>query len=160
MKRYLNKAEKQAALSIASFQTYMDGKVEEWAKHNTPPDLLKNAKMARTYLRKALEGLVAPLDTDEAVKLLREIDKMQCVVKYKDEAVREYNRMLELDSVTPVETEDLLDIVEQAVNVCVACDKAGEKADMCRLRGQFLKYDIEPLDREAPLGRCPYRYKE
>lgn len=160
MKRYLNKSEKQTVLTIASLQSYLDDKIIEWEKHDTSSELLKCARMARTYSRKLLEQLVAPLDTNEAAKLLREIDRMQCVVKYTDEAVREYNEMLRLDSVIPVETEDLLDIAEQAVNICVACDKTGEAADGCRLRGIMLKYDVEPLDREAPRGRCPYRYKE
>lgn len=160
MKRYLNKAEKQTALTIASLQTYLDDRIAEWEAHDTPPELLKNARMARTYTRKLLEGLLAPLDMEESAKLLREINKMQCVVRYTDNAVREYKHMLELDSVTPVETEDLLDIAEQAVNVCVQCDKTGQDADACRLRGIMLKYDVEPLDREAPLGRCPYKYKD
>ena len=64
--------------------------------------------------------------------------------------------MLKADSVTPVETEDFLDIVEQAVNICVSCTKKGEEAQGCRLAALFIKYDIEPLDKDAGGGgKCP-----
>lgn len=156
MKQYLNKAERQLALSLSAFETRIEEKVGEMAQHNGDKELLKNMRYAKTYLHKALESMLQPLDPTELNVLLRDISKMEVVVKYKDQAIREYNAMLKLNSVTPVETEDLLDIVEQAVNICVRCDRTD--ADKCRLRELFLKYDIEPLDKDAPGGKCPYKY--
>jgi len=160
MKRYLNRLEKQQALSIASFEAYLDDRIEEYVEAGKSKELLRNLRTAKTFLHKALENIMAPLDKREVVKLLAEIRKMQVVVMYKQEALRKYNEMLKADSVTPVETEDFLDIVEQAVNICVSCTKKGEEAQSCRLAALFIKYDIEPLDKDAEEGKCPYQYIE
>jgi hypothetical protein len=160
VKRYLNKAEKQTALTIASLQTYMEDKVAKWEQYNAPKELLKNARYAVTYTKKMLQCLLVPLDLEERAKLVLETRKMQCVVMYNKDAEREYRRLLEMESVTPVETEDLYDIAEQAINICVQCEKTGPEADNCNLRRIMLKYHIEPLDPEAPPCRCPYKYKD
>jgi len=56
MKRYLNKAEKQAVLSIASFQTYMDEKVEEWAnKPKLERKWRESGEKVETCFKKPLE---------------------------------------------------------------------------------------------------------
>lgn len=160
MKRYLNKAERQMALSISAYETYLEEKISEMAQHNGDKALLKNMRMARTYLHKALAKMIQPLDAVELKVLLKDVNKMQVVVKYTDEAVREYERMKKMNDVTVIETEAFLDIVEQAVNVCVACENKGEDVEQCKWRKRFLEAEIEPLDCGAPKGKCPYKYKD
>ena len=79
---------------------------------------------------------------------------MDIAVKYKDEALRDYNRMMELDSVTPVETSDLMDICAQAIEFCKVC---GQAPSECRLRKLLIKYDVPVLNECPELGGCPYR---
>ena len=95
MKRYLNRLEKQQALSIASFEAYLDDRVEEYVEAGKSKELLRNLRTAKTFLHKALENIMAPLDKREVVKLLAEIRKMQVVVVYKTGSTAEVQRDVE-----------------------------------------------------------------
>jgi molybdopterin synthase catalytic subunit len=160
VKRYLNKAERQMALSLSAYEAYLEEKISEMAQHNGDKGLLKNMRMAKTYLHKALECMVQPLDAVELQVLLRDVNKMQVVVKYTDEAIREYERMKKMNGVTVIETEAFLDIVEQAINVCVTCENTGEAVNQCKWRKRFIEAEIEPPDYGAVEGKCPYKYKD
>lgn len=153
-KKYLNAQEKSIALTIASISTYLDDRIEEWIRVGRPKDQVKYAKMARSFLNKVLEFMVKDLDHDENTKIIKELRKMQVVVKYSDQAVKEYLDMQKLDSVTPVETEDLLEIVSLALASCDVCEDPGEH---CSFKKIFIKYDMAPPNLEPEPGGCPYR---
>jgi len=158
-KRYLNRDEKNQTLTLAAFIAFMSERAEESAKLGRSKDLVKFLRTSKTYADKALALIMLPLDADEKDKLIAEIPKMSVVTKYKREALREFEEAKKIDSVTPVSTEDFLDIVDHALSgLCVKCKLTGEDADTCRLKKLFINYDIEPFDLNAPEGKCPYQY--
>lgn len=157
-KRYLNREEKTAALTIGAFMAYMGERAQEWAAFNRPKDLIKYAKTARTYGQKTLNELCTNLDPDDFDLLIKEVDKMQAVVRYNEEAAREYKDMQKMDTVTPVETDDLIAIVELGLVSCSVCETGGEEAADCRFKKVLLKYNMEPLNCNPGPDDCAYRF--
>jgi len=153
-KQYLNRQEKNQALTIAAFIGYLDEQAEEWAKAGRSKESVKYLRMAKSFANKSLDSLFEGLDQAEKDRLVLELRKMDVAVKYKDEAIREYKRMLELDSVTPIQTEDLLDICGQAIEICKVCDYV---PTTCRLRQLLIKYDVPALNEDPESGGCPYQ---
>lgn len=156
-KQYLNLEEKNQALTLAAFIGYLDEKAEEWAKAGRAKDAVKYLRMAKSLTGKSLDSLFEGLAQDERNKLVPQLQKMDVAVKYKDEALREYNRMLALDSVTPVATDDLIDICGWALVACQ--DRCHQRAnhDTCKTRRLFIKYDIPVYNADPEPGRCPYK---
>ena len=158
-KRYLNRDEKNQTLTLAAFIGFMEERADEAAKLGRSKDLVKFLRTSKTYADKALALFMLPLDNDEKDKLIAEIPKMSVVTKYKREALREFEEAKKIDNVTPVNTDDFIDIVEHAiVGACQKCTLTGEEADNCRLKKHFINYDIEPYDLKASAGKCPYQY--
>lgn len=157
-KHYLNREEKTQALTLGAFIAYTSDRAEEWAKLNRPKDLVKFIKTARTYAQKTLDEMCKDLNPDDVAGLLREVKKMQVVTRYNADAIKEYEAVKKMDSVTPVETDDLIDLVELGLASCSVCESVGDDADSCRFRKLFLKYDIQPLNCDAGPGVCPYRF--
>lgn len=154
-KQYLNREEKNQALTLAAFIGYLDEKAEEWAKRNLDKTAIKYLRMAKSFAGKTLDYLFEGLDPTERGKVVVELRKMDIVCKYKDQAVRDYKKMMELDSVTPVKTDDLMEICSQALGICGICKDTDPAS--CRLRKIFITYDI-PVAEEDPLpGGCPYK---
>ena len=153
-KGYLNSAEKSIALTLAAFTAYLDDRIIEWTKISRPKDQVKYAKMAKSFTHKVLDFMFIGLDQDEVQKILKELGKMQVVTRYHSEAVKEYEAMKKIDSVTPVETQDLLDIVQLALASCSVCEEPG---DDCKHKKLFIKYDMEPYNLSPGPGGCPYR---
>lgn len=153
-KQYLNREEKNQALTMAAFIGYLDEKAEEWAKRKRDKLAIKYLRMAKSFAGKALDYLFEGLDPTERGKVVIELRKMDIVCKYKDEAIRDYKNMMELDSVTPVKTDDLLEICSQALGVCYSCKST--EPNSCRLRELYIIYDIPVYDDNPLPGRCPY----
>jgi hypothetical protein len=157
-KRYLNNAEKSAVVTLGAFVAFMAEQAANWEKLGRSKAIVKAARTARTWADKTLQAVLAELDPDERAKAIREVGKRKVAAFYTHDAVSEFNRFKAMDAVTPLDTQDFLDICEQAIGVCQRCDKTGEAADGCKLKKLFIKYDVEPLDLDAPVGKCPYQY--
>lgn len=153
MKSYLNREEKTQALTLASFIAYTTERADDWEKIGRNKDAIKSLRMAKSFATRALDTMFEWLDESERVKIMSQVAKMEVVVKYRDEAVREYKRMLALDSVTPVQTTDLLNICEKAVEMCVNCNQNPEG---CKWKKLFIEYDIPVCEESPEPGKCPY----
>lgn len=154
---YLNRQQKEQVLLIAAMQTYIQDLAETWEKlkQKQLKPRIKWAKSASTFAQKVLEEILGGVDKYQARRIIQDINKYDIVVKYKDEAVREYKKMQQLDSVTPVVTDDLYEIVDNALYYCIhKCQKSGKEISNCTKRKILLKYDIPVLD---PKGECPYK---
>ena len=158
MKSYLNRSEKTQALTLASFVAYTTDKANEWQTIGRSKDAVKSLRMAKSFATRAMDTMFEGLDDMERIKIMAEVMKMEVVVKYRDEAIREYKRMQELDSVTPVETEELFDLCEIAMGR--ECGSCSEEPNSCRLRELLMKYDM-PVANDSPEGgRCRYCLEE
>lgn len=174
-KGYLNSEEKAIVMTLGAFIDYLerlDGKLAALTK--PPKAAIKYTRTALTFTKKILDHYCKNLDRTELVKLLGdpkkldkfgkriikgELDRMEVVVKYKAEAVRDYEAMKQMESVTPIETKDLMDIITFATISCELCEPGPGDADRCPFRRLFIKYDAEPrnADADPAAGECPYK---
>lgn len=177
--KYLSAAEKTVALTIASFTSYLDDLIELWTKINRPKDQIKYAKMAKSFGLKVLDFIMKDVNPDQVAKLVGgevplysrgpggalikrtvkidgELNKMQVIVKHKDEAAREYARMEKLDSLAHMEVGDLDKLIYFGMASCNLCELCGDDAKVCDMRQLFFKYDALPLNTDPGDG-CPFR---
>ncbi|MDP4158400.1 MAG: DUF5651 domain-containing protein [Bacillota bacterium] len=157
MKSYLNREEKDQALTLALFVDYLNDLSNEWAKHNRNKDSVKSLRMAKSFILRATDTLLKGLDQIEIARLMHQAEKMEFLVCYKDEAVRKRNEIFKLESVQAVETDDLWEICETALGVCRSCRKSPEG---CRLRELFVGYGVPVFDMSPGDGKCPYCVEE
>jgi len=157
MKSYLNREEKTQALTLASFVTYLISKSDEWAKHKCDKEAIKSLRTAKAFIIRAAKIRFAGIDAGEQLKIMRQASQMQVVVKYTEEAVRDYKRMQELDSVTPIETEEFFEICGMALDGCQKCTKSPEG---CHLKELFIKYDVPVFNTSPGPGECLYCVEE
>lgn len=151
-KTYLNRDEKKTVLVVASFTDYL----QQLASNTTNTARRKCLRTARTWALKAMDTYFEGVDQVQVQAVLKNADQMEVVARYKDQAIREYKAMLELDSTTPMVTEDLLDLAEVAVELCVTCHKEASGVSLCALRTMLLKYNI-PMANHEPGQGCPYK---
>jgi hypothetical protein len=157
VKRYLNRQEKDYAKVMGAFAYYFSDLVKIFEELKRTKNLIRNTKMARTYADKALEELLKDLDPLEIVRVAAENQKMKVSVQYKVDALKEFEAIKKADDVTPILTDDFLDLVDHALVVCRSCPYTGDQVEGCRLRKVMLKHDIEPFNLEAPVGVCCYK---
>jgi hypothetical protein len=159
--RYLNRAQKLDVIMIAAFMTWLETKTDEWEDiPSISMEQKKYTKMAKAFTNKVLDEIMTGLDPLEVIKVMIDSQKVEVVTRYHDQAIREYREMDKLDSMIHIDRENFLDIVSHAMNLCVVCERSGEIADKCPLKKLWIENDIEPFDLNAPVGKCPYQYKE
>ena len=177
--RYLSATEKTIVLTIASFTAYLDDRVNTWEGIKRPKDQIKYTKMAKSFLQKVVNIMMKDISEEQLVKLIGgdvveyrrgpggapirrtvhvdgELHKMLCVVKYKDDAEREYKKMAELDGNVAMPVGDLDKIIDFALASCNLCELCGDDVKNCDIRQLFIKYHANPLNQEPGDG-CPYR---
>jgi hypothetical protein len=153
MKAYFNRLEKDQVLTLSSFIDYANTTADEWSKSGKYKDCVKSLRMAKSFILRALSIKCEHLDDLEADNLINQSAKMDVVLKYKNDAIREHKEMLKLDSVTPIQTSDLLDLCEKAAYACIGCSTT---PDTCVTRRLFIKYEVPVCDDSAGIGKCPY----
>lgn len=177
--KYLSATEKTVVLTVAAFTSYLDDHIELWQQLKRPTDQIKYAKMAKSFGLKVLDFLMKDINADQVAKLVGgdvpvysrasggalvkrtihvegELNKMQVIVKYKDAAVREYDRMEKLDSLVHMEVGDLDKIIYFGMASCNLCELCGDDVKACDMRELFIKYGAIPINKEPGEG-CPYR---
>lgn len=157
MKSYLNRVEKDQALTLALFVDHLNGLSDEWAKHNRSKDAVKSLRMAKSFILRATDTLMKGLDKIEIERLMHQAAKMEFLVCYKDEAVKKRKEIFELEGVQAIQTDDLWEVCETALGVCKSCTK--DPGD-CRLRELFTGYGVPVFNESPGQGQCPYRVEE
>jgi len=158
-KTYLNIHEKGDAVRLLAYNEGLHETLERWKKQpNQSKTLITYIKYAHTYLDKLCHAIFEPLDDVELKKILNYAKKVSVATMYTAEAKKEYEDMMKMDSIMPVEMDDFYDICEQAVEVCnKACKKGPEEQKGCRLREILMRHDVSVADERAEAGKCPYR---
>lgn len=157
-KGYLNRREKDDVLVLASFKNYMDRLSEKLEELNKSKEMIKYAKMSRSFAYKVLVMQLEGLRKEDQDNIRNESKKLRVAIHYNKDAINEFEKMKKADGITPVETEDFLDVVAVSISVCRTCSKVGKEADECYLRKIYFKYDIEPINYDAQEGQCQYQY--
>lgn len=161
--RYLNVHEKGDAVRLLAYNEGLLETLSRWQENKKNPGshdkkLITYIKYAHTYLDKLCKAIFEPLDDKELKKILNYAKKVSVATMYSAEAKKEYETMMAMDSVMPVEMDDFYDICEQAVEVCnKACRKGPEEQKECRLREILMRHDVAVADERAPEGKCPYK---
>lgn len=157
MKSYLNRTEKDQALTLALFVDHLNDLANEWAKHNRSKDAVKSLRMAKSFILRATDTLMKGLDKIEIERLMHQAEKMEFLVCYKDEAVKKRKEIFELEGVQAIQTDDLWEICEQALEICKSCRKS---PDGCRLKEMFVGFGVPVFNDSPGVGGCPYRVEE
>jgi hypothetical protein len=157
MKRYLNRVEKDQALTLALFVDRLNELSTEWAKHNRSKDAVKSLRMAKSFILRATDALLKGLDQVEILRIMNQATKMEFLVCYKDEAIKKREEIFKLEGVQAVQTDDLWEICETALGVCKSCRKSPEG---CKVRELFVGYGVPVFNESPGQGQCPYRVEE
>lgn len=180
-KDYLSSEEKSVVLTIGSFIAYMSDKATVWEKLKRSKDQIKYAKMARSFAQKSIDLIMQDVSEEQVTKLVGgnvvvykrgpygsvraiehvkgEMADMQVVVKYRDEAKREYARIEKLDENVSVAVGDLDQLLYFGMASCSLCDLCGQDVTDCDIRKLFIKYHGQPLNLTPGEG-CPFRKDE
>lgn len=178
-KRYLNAEEKSIALTLGGLMSFMEDKIELWTKLKRSKDLLKNAKMTRTYIEKTIRSILEDVDEEQVVKMFGslvtvvnnrgegskrtttrikgDIDKVQILLKLKDEAIREAKRLEAQPGIVAMDQDDLDKIIDFATYSCDLCESKGDDVKQCPYRKLFIKYDAMPINTDPGETGCPFR---
>lgn len=158
-KRYFSRDELNFYSCLSAFSRFLGARVDGLSdKHKNIKQVRQKLRAARTLVTAAADLLLEPLDKTDADHARAEGGKMLVVTRYRDEALRELKATRKLDEFTTLPTEAYLDLVSHAIEgPCKACTLAGDFVERCDVRRIFLQTDIEPFDREAPFGTCPYK---
>ena len=156
--RYLNRDDKETALTLGATKTYLDQQIVTWAKLKRPAEVMKNLRAARTFVGKTLSELFRGLDDEEVAQVVTS-QRSKMVVTIERRLLPEYQEaQRQVNDRVVMASDDFLDLCAKAINECTRCTRQGDDADQCGYKRIFIKYDVEPLDLEAPVGKCPYQY--
>ena len=141
---YINADMRDYIISCAATQSYYDGLLEH------PPERLnvpvRDARMARAYCRRVLDGLMEGVDEDQAVELIRYFEKCELRV-IPNERLAAKREMIVVD---PRDIEELL---KDSISDCALCLKACKEIKRCEKRKRLLKLGIMPKSDQD----CPYQ---
>ena len=158
MKTYLNREEKQTYFILNGYVKYMHNLINGLIRRKASTEIIKNVKLSRTYTNKSLNELIKNIDKDQMNNLIKESSKTQVVAKYSNEAIEEFERMKKMDSITPMETDDLLDLFGHCIKVCQFCKIDVKTSEQCIAKKIMLKYGCEIFNYDATDKQCPYQY--
>lgn len=159
MNKYLSSAEKENLVRLLILDAHLNFSVETYAElKSTDKVFLADLRRGKTFLRKAIDKRLGFLFPDSQIKLAESVAKVGLAFLPKAEARRELEKMQKLQSVYPVNIDDMQDwiefMIESACKTCNRCDY-----EKCQGRKVLMKYDIAPWMPEAD-GVCQYSYVE
>jgi hypothetical protein len=157
MSRYLNRRSKDDALLLANLLGHFQKRTEELLRYNKDK-LAEKSKKCEESIGELLDLIFENVDQTQIEQVRDETQKMKVIIRYKDSAVYDYELAKKMDGVTPIQTEELYDICEFALQECTMCRLKGEFVDECKRRKLFIKYHIEPVNYDVSDGKCPYQY--
>lgn len=153
-KKYLNREDKLTVSILGSFATYLHSFAEQ---HKTNPKCkaaVKWARSAKTFTLKITDIYFCNLEPEQKRKIIDEVGRLQVVTKYKDEALRDYQKSQEIDSNMVLTNDDYYDLVEAVLEA--SCKGCSREPEGCKVKRIFVLHDVEPYNCEAE--DCPFRY--
>lgn len=157
MNKYISDKERKHVVRLGAVMNTRDEAVADYSLTKNPDkEFIKAIKMMGSFAERALKIRMGYLEPQSQAKLMSDAQKNTIAVQWKDGAQKEYKALLALDSVTPVDTDDLFNIVE--LTVAGWCQKCNGEVAVCELRSIFVKYDIPIRPENAEMEGCPFRY--
>lgn len=158
MNKYVAGTEKERLIRLFLFHELLHRSINAYVEFGTDKQFVGNLKRSKTFLKKSLDQRLDSLDKDAEENLKKSINKIGFAFLPKAEAKRELERTQKLQSVYPIDIDDMQDwICFMIENVCKTCQQCDY--DQCQGRKVLIKYDIAPWMPEAD-GCCQYSYVE
>lgn len=141
---YINADMRDYIISCAATLSYYEALLEH------PPERLhvpvRDAKMARAYCQRVLDGLMKDVDGDQAVELVRYFEK--CDIR-----VIPNERMAAKREMIVVDPKDIEALLRESIADCALCLKTGKEVKRCDKRKRLMRLGVMKKCGEA----CPYQ---
>lgn len=155
MKTYLNNDEKLDTLRLITFHVNVDNMVQKWEKISRNKEIVKYLKTIRTLMDKVNRMITEPLDPKEKKKIVEFAGKLDTVTIYTAEAKQKYKEMLEMDTKTPIDINELYDFYEVTAEYCRLLCK--DNPEQCKVRDFLIKWDFPVARYKVEDNECPYK---
>lgn len=157
MNSCLSRAEKETFVRLTALAGLQEQIISTYdGKNNSDKDFLKNLRMAKTYLNKALERRVSFLDESASLDLAKQVSRLELLFVPSDKAKKELETVRELQSYLHMPLVDFEDWYCEVIEyTCKTCTREDYKK--CAMRNIMSKYGIYPADPEAKTN-CQYSY--
>lgn len=156
MKTYLNSDEKIQLGILLSFRKYLLETIKKYEESKKHKIMNKWLKTTQSFLTKAIDEMLAPVDAQNTEIALKAATKLKLVARTTDEALREIKQMRETDAVVSIPNEQFLFLCSFALTTCHTCLMTTFKE--CKLRDILMEYDIEPI--HECTDQCQYQLKD
>ena len=159
MNKYLSAAEKENLVRLLILDAHLYFSVEVYAElKSTDKKFLADLRRGKTFIHKAIDKRLDFLEDDAKKKLAQSVAKIGLTFLPKAEARKELERTQKLQSIYPIDIDDMQDwICFMVESVCKTCQRSDYTE--CQGRKVLVKYDIAPWCPEAD-GKCQYSYVE
>lgn len=155
-KRYLSSNERKQLITTASALKTLDQTIEELASRGREKNLLKELRMAKSFMDRAVTAWMQVMPKPEMEAMAKQARNYQMILALKSEVKTQRAQALKETTVIPVDLEEFMGLVEAAVYKCTECDGTCKKD--CVLYRVQLKHEIPPYQ-TVSASVCPYAYK-
>lgn len=157
MNPYLSRAEKETFVRLTSLAGLQEQIIDTYSEgNNADKDFLKNLRISKTYLNKALNHRVSFLDESAKIDLNKQVSRLELLFVPNDKAKKELETVKELQSYLHMPLSDFEDwYCEVIEHTCKICSREDYK--QCAMRSIMAKYGVFPANPEAKCC-CQYSY--
>ena len=157
MNSYLSSTEKAQFIRILCMKNVLQETIDTYAGlDSTDKAFLGELRHARTRIDKAVKFRRSALDKEADEKLVAAVGRLEPMFLPTPEAKKAHKEILKLQSILPMDIEDLQDwygfVIESTCATCIKADY-----EECPARRVLSKYEICPMDPGAK-GKCQYSY--
>lgn len=157
MNNYISASEKAQLIRVILMEKVLQDAIATYANlDSTDKAFLGELRHGRTRIDKAIKLRRLSLDNDADDKLLAGAAKLEPMFLARPEAKKAHKELIELQSILPMDIEDLQDWYGFVIEfTCRNCTR-GDYTD-CPARRVLTKYEICPMDPGAK-DKCQYSY--
>lgn len=159
MNPYFSRQEKENFIRLMILEGILDVIIEDYEKVKKPDkQFMADMRRARTFTTKALNRRQSFLDDTAKRNFIEGMQRLEVLFVPKNEAKKQFQEVVKLQSVMPFEAADFQDwyefLIEHACRNCTRKDFAE-----CQARRILMKYDIYAYN-PAATDICQYSYVE
>ena len=145
-------------LMIATLLGHFESFPDELEKSGADKELLKSARMTRTYAKKTLDLLMKNADYRQIELVQSEIRKYSYVLRYKKQALTEYKQQSKMEENVLIKADTFDMLCNHAKASCAVCESVGNEITSCSVYKLFLEHGVQVENPQADISkRCPFR---
>lgn len=157
MNAYLSREEKEHFIRATALVAVLEATIDGYASaKSTHTGFLKNLRMGRTMISKALTMRADALEPEAKAEAYKQFSRLEFICVPKPEAKKAHTELMALKTTLPMEVQDFQDWYEVVVETtCKTCTRPDYET--CPARRVMTKYGVYPYNPEAK-GSCQYSY--